>query len=371
MEKNKERELLAALSSLPGLGSQHLNRLLEIFGSAQALWQTDFAAINAQAALPEKVRQKWNRWRQHYDFARAAEKRAAAGVRMIALGEDEYPALLAQTYNPPPVLFYQGKLPDSLHLLALVGSRKATPYGKNAAHFLARELSENGGVVVSGGARGIDTQAHLGALEGPTPTVAVVASGLDITYPKENKKLFQRIVENGGCILSEYDCGVRPLPQRFPARNRIIAGLSRAVVVVEAAEKSGALITADFALEEGRDVFAVPGSIFAENSRGTNGLLKKGAAIATEAADMLREYGWQAAEQKKQGPFSLTLEEEALLSLLNYEKGISREELLVTSGLAPSVISLSLLHLVLAGLIEETLPGLYVLTPLHYYNNRL
>lgn len=360
MDWEKERAVTAALIAMPHVGSRRLNQLVNAFGSAQAVWQADIAAIQKAVPLPENVRQGWTAWCRDYDFEKAAQQRQACGVQLVVWREEAYPALLAQTYNPPSVLFYQGALPESLHLIALVGSRKATPYGKNAARFLARELSENQVYVISGGARGIDTQAHTGALEGKTPTIAVMACGLDHTYPRENKKLFQEIVANGGCLMSEYPCGVKPLPQQFPARNRIIAGLSRAVVVVEAAERSGALITSDFALEEGRDVFAVPGSIFDSSSRGTNELLKKGAAPVTEGQDILREYGWQRENVQAKENYSLDLQTEALLALIPYDRGISREELFSQADWTPSALSLALLQLTLAGLIEETLPGLYI-----------
>ena len=215
-----------------------------------------------------------------------------------------------------------------------------------------------------GGARGIDTKAHLGALAGKGITCAVVANGLDTAYPPENKALFADIIEKGGSVVSEYAFGVRPLAMNFPARNRIIAGLCRCVVVTEAALRSGSLITADFALEEGRDVFAVPGSIYSEMSKGTNALLRKGAIALTGIEDILSEYGWDAEEMKQSPPpFSLTLLEEAVLEALPCDQPVSQDELVVKTKLPPSQLSPLLLKLQLYGLIEEAGGTSYVKKP--------
>ena len=206
----------------------------------------------------------------------------------VWLTEAGYPALLKQIHDPPPRLFVRGRLPD-VPMIAIVGSRRATPYGQRAAQRLARELSQVGVAVVSGLARGIDAAAHRGALEGPTPTVAVMATGLDRIYPPEHADLADAIAASGA-IITEAEDGTIPLPGRFPVRNRIISGLSLGVIVVEAAERSGALITARMAAEQGRDVFCVPGSIENPLAVGSHRLIKDGAKLVQTVEDVLEEF---------------------------------------------------------------------------------
>ncbi len=208
-------------------------------------------------------------------------------MSVIWRGDATYPLVLESIADPPARLFVKGALPVG-PMLAVVGSRQGTPYGKRAAHRLAADLSSVGIIVVSGLARGIDRAAHEGALSGPTPTVAVLASGLDQIYPSEHVELAERIARTGA-LLTEAEIGTAPLPGRFPVRNRIISGLSLGVIVVEAAERSGALITARLALEQGRDVFCVPGSIENPLTVGTHSLIKDGATLVQTVEDVLAE----------------------------------------------------------------------------------
>ena len=207
---------------------------------------------------------------------------------VVWLTDPLYPAPLKEIHDPPARLFVRGRIPDA-PMIAIVGSRRATPYGRRAAQRLARELSEAGVAIVSGLARGIDAAAHQGALEGPTPTVAVMATGLDRIYPPEHADLAAAIASTGA-VVTEAAEGTIPLPGRFPVRNRIISGLSLGVVVVEAAERSGALITARMALEQGRDVFCVPGSIENPLAVGSHRLIKEGAKLVHTVEDVLDEF---------------------------------------------------------------------------------
>jgi DNA processing protein len=211
---------------------------------------------------------------------------------VVDLGEPGYPELLAAIYDPPRRLYLRGGRPALLAqpCIAVVGARSCSAYGAQVARWLGRELAGAGAVVVSGLARGIDAEAHRGALEAGGATIAVLGCGIDRDYPIAHAELARQIAE-GGLIVSEYPPGVEPAPWRFPARNRIVAGLSLATVVVEARERSGALITAEFALEEGREVFVVPGEITAALSAGTNALLRHGAAPLLEAADVISAVG--------------------------------------------------------------------------------
>jgi DNA processing protein len=234
------------------------------------------------------------RWRAHvasFDGAAYARELAANGFRFVA--QPELPPLLRAIHDPPPGLFIRGNVDVELlarPAVAVVGARACSGYGSSVARMLGRELAAAGLVIVSGLARGVDAEAHRGAVDVGGCTVAVLGCGVDRDYPAAHAELARRIVERG-LVVSEYAPGVEPAPWRFPARNRIIAGLCRATVVVEARERSGALITADLALEEGRDVFAVPGEIGSALSAGTNALLKLGAAPLTEVADLLDVYG--------------------------------------------------------------------------------
>jgi DNA processing protein len=215
-------------------------------------------------------------------------------LRRIRLRDPEYPALLRAIHDPPPQLYLRGDADAALlarPAVAMVGARSCSSYGRSVTRALARDVAGAGVVVVSGMARGIDGEAHRGALDAGGATVAVLGCGIDRDYPAAHAELARRICDSGGLVVSEYEPGVEPAPWRFPARNRIIAGLGRATVVVEARERSGALITADFALEEGRDVLAVPGEITSALSAGTNALLRLGATPVTCVDDVLEGYG--------------------------------------------------------------------------------
>jgi len=258
-----------------------------------------------------------------------------------------FPALLTAIHDPPARLYVRGS--GELAMLhepavAVVGARACSAYGRSVTRSLARELASAGLVVVSGMARGIDGEAHRGALEAGGRTIAVLGCGIDRDYPAAHAELARRIAENG-LVVSEYEPGVEPAPWRFPARNRIIAGLCRATVVVEARERSGALITADFALEEGRDVLAVPGEITSGLSIGTNALLKLGAAPVTSASDVLELYGVVSAEPRRPslGPVA-----DVLLSRLQ-DSALTADELARSSGVDAGESAAALVELELSG----------------------
>jgi DNA processing protein len=260
----------------------------------------------------------------------------------------ELPGLLAAIHDPPRVLYLRGEGEPSLldaPTVAVVGARACSSYGRSVARALARELAGAGVVVISGMARGIDGEAHRGALDTGGTTVAVLGCGVDRDYPAAHAELARRICERG-LVVSEYEPGIEPAPWRFPARNRIIAGLSRATVVVEARERSGALITADFALEEGREVLAVPGEITSALSAGTNALLRLGATPVTCAGDVLESLGVEPAATADPAP--LGSDAASLLERLR-DCALTADELLRTSAIAPAAASAALIELELAG----------------------
>jgi DNA processing protein len=292
------------------------------------------------------------RWVEHlrrFDEQACLRNLAERGCRFLQRSADAFPALLHSIHDPPPGLFLRGVgSPDLLSrpAVAVVGARACSGYGASVARSLGRELGAAGLVVVSGLARGIDAEAHRGALEAGGATVAVLGCGIDRDYPAAHAELARRVAD-AGLIVSEYAPGVEPAPWRFPARNRIVAGLSVAVVVVEARERSGALITADLALEEGREVFTVPGEITSALSAGTNALLKLGASPLTTAADVLGFLGLEAAGR------CVGLEGAAaeLLELVR-EQPSGADELARRAGLDAGEVARTLVELELAGLVS-------------------
>jgi DNA processing protein len=270
-------------------------------------------------------------------------------IRRLRRADAKFPPLLAAIHDPPSALFVRGDA--DLEILAapavaVVGARSCSAYGRSVARSLARELAGAGLVVVSGMARGIDGEAHRGALDAGGLTVAVLGCGVDRDYPAAHAELARRICEDG-LVVSEYELGVEPAPWRFPARNRIIAGLCRATLVVEARERSGALITADFALEEGREVLAVPGEITSTLSAGTNALLRLGATPVTGAEDVLELFGFVRAQPS---PPELAPTTQALLERLR-DGAFTADELVRVAGVDAARVSAALLELELARLV--------------------
>ena len=315
-----------------------------------------FAAETGAHVVEEPRARRFERFRQSFDEAAFRAALAARGLRFVGRGEAAYPALLRELHDPPPGLFLRGSgAADVLaqRAVAIVGARACSSYGSQVARLLGRELAAAGLVVVSGLARGIDGEAHRGALESGGQTVAVLGCGVDRDYPAAHAQLATRISEQG-LVVSEYAPGVEPAPWRFPARNRIIAGLAAATVVVEARERSGALITADFALEAGREVFAVPGEITSALSAGTNALLRLGATPLTSSADVLEALGIDSeattAPQLDETPARVL---EALAREPSGIDGLIRE-----TGLDAAAVASALAELELLGAVAEA-EGLY------------
>jgi DNA processing protein len=275
----------------------------------------------------------------------------------LARSDTRFPPRLKAIFDPPPSLYLRGSAEPELlgrRAVGVVGARSCSPYGAQVARMLGRELAAAGLVVVSGLARGIDGEAHRGALESGGPTVGVLGCGIDRDYPAANASLSRRM-EDGGLVVSEYEAGVEPAPWRFPARNRIIAGLCEAVVVVEARERSGALITADFALEEGREVFAVPGEITSALSVGSNALLRLGATPLTGSGDVLEALGIERAEAVADPDVS-----DAARRVLGVVRDTpsGADELVARASLEAGAVSVALTELELAGLVAAA-DGVY------------
>lgn len=371
MSISREKLIRAAFRSMPGIGSQRLRQLIAMFGSAELAWE---AAVEQSELWVNNV------WlmnlaveRQQIDLDLIEEDLAGKGIFLVTPEDDYYPRLLAELSDAPPLLYYRGSLFSQAEGLAVVGSRQATAYGRAAADFLAREAVHSGLIVVSGLARGIDTAAHQGALAAGGQTWAFLGCGVDVIYPRENQRLVAQIIENGA-VLSEFEPGTPPEAAHFPARNRLISGCARGVVVVEAGIKSGAMITVDFALEQGREVFAVPGPIFSELSRGTHHLLRSGAKIVEGIADITAEIpAWgqvavarthlhthlndkdmeNESERVVQTDVS---EQQTVLDILSDVPLHIDQVAIKCCSLSPEELPLALLELQLAGKIEQ-LPG--------------
>jgi DNA processing protein len=284
--------------------------------------------------------------------ARALDEGQRLGITAIASFDPQYPALLVCTRDPPPVLWARGRL-DALSrpAVAIIGSRAATPYALQVGTRLAGELAERGMVVASGLARGVDSAAHRGCLDAGGTTVAVQGCGLDRVYPPEHADLASRIMENG-LLLAELAPGAVPLPDHFPLRNRIISGISLATVVVEASERSGSLITARYALEQGRDVMAVPGSVLSGRNRGSHALLKDGAKVVETANDILEGLGWSGQPSPKEAGRGVP--DDGLLAEMAIGEPYGLEELAELTTLQGSALLARMTELEIAGLIRTT-----------------
>ncbi len=286
-----------AFNRVPGVGPVKMQRLYERFGSLAAAWQAPREEL-AAAGLDAKAVEAALSARGRLSPLREWELLQRRGARALTLMDPDYPARLRHLYAPPAVLYVHGELTAADELaVAVVGTRRATMYGREATEGIVAGLAAHRLTIVSGLARGIDTIAHKAALAAGGRTIAVLGSGVDVIYPEENKRLAEEIRQRGA-IVSEYPLGTKPDAANFPPRNRIISGLSLAVLVVEAGEDSGALITADFALEQGREVLAVPGPIFARSSRGTNRLIQQGAKLVASPEDVLEELDLTGAPQQ-------------------------------------------------------------------------
>jgi DNA processing protein len=310
-----------------------------------------FAAETGLHVVSEPRDRRFAVFRRRFDAAAYEEALRSAGVRWLPRSAPDFPPRLRAIHDPPPVLFLRGGAGVALlreAAVAVVGARSCSPYGAQVARMLGRELAAAGLVVVSGLARGVDGEAHRGALEAGGRTVAVLGSGVDRDYPAAHAPLAARIRERG-LIVSEYAPGVEPAPWRFPARNRIIAGLAGATVVVEARERSGALITADLALEEGREVFAVPGEITSGLSAGTNDLLRLGAAPLTSSKDVLDLFDLALPAGREP---EIGVEATTVLARLR-DGPVGADELVRSTGLDAAAIAVALTELELAGLASE------------------
>ncbi len=295
MQHLSPKEALITLNLIPGLGSIRIQALLDFFGSAELALAAPVSLLEQVPRLGQKLAAAIADWRHCTNFAAEIEAAEQHGARIVSLLDDDYPQALRRMADPPIILYVQGSwLPqDDARAVAIVGSRRAGPYGMTQARRFARDLAENGCTIISGLARGIDTAAHSGALDAGGRTIAVIGSGLAQLFPQENAALAQHIAQGHGAVVSEFPMYMRPGRTTFPQRNRIVAAWSQATLVVEAPSHSGALITARMAAEEyGRSVFAMPGPVDRPSSAGCHALIREGAILCASPGELLADMQW-------------------------------------------------------------------------------
>jgi DNA processing protein len=363
-----------SLNMTPGVGPRAATKLLEKFGSAENVFHATRSELESLRLRAETIESILKR-EFHEKAIEESEKVKNLGGDVLILDDGSYPYLLREIADPPITLYVKGNWQACFDApcIGVIGSRKCSTYGENASEMLSRDLAENGICVVSGLARGIDTAAHRGALRGQGKTIAVLGTGIDNVYPKENKKLVEEILDSGGAIVSQFPMETPPLKDNFPYRNRIISGLSYGVLLVEASERSGSLITARLAMEQNREVMAVPGNITSRNSFGTNYLIKSGAKLVQQWQDVVTELPQEISArilppkldekttkktngQQELAPASLNETERRIWSLLSADEPKHIDSLLNESELSFGDLNSSLVGLDLKDLIR-TLPG--------------
>jgi DNA processing protein len=368
-----ERHAWLALALTPGIGPRRILRAVERCGCADCVLHLPLTELEAME-FPAQSAQFVSSGEAAHAADEELEKLAATGATLLTIREEAYPERLRQIFDPPALLWVRGDATLlSRPTLAVVGTRHPTPYGTGMAEKLARDLALRGLIILSGMARGIDSAAHRGAIAAKRPTVAVWGTGVDVIYPKENKSLAEQIVAGGGTILSELPLGTYPAPQNFPKRNRILSGMSVGVLVIEAAEYSGTRVTSRCALEQNRDVFAVPGNVTTKNAWGPNLLIKQGAKLtsswedvwedlptdirlALEQSDGFASKGTSEASLFEESP--LPPSEARVLSVLRHDEALQMDEILekLEPEVSSSEVFTALFDLELAGRIRQ-LPG--------------
>ena len=352
------------LHNVPGIGNAKIRQMYETVGCAEEIFHLSLPQLKKLQGITEEDVKEIHRSQKKWDVDKEWFRLMEQGIGFVSQEQETFPEKIRHIHNSPYALYYVGKLPDeNRKTIAIVGARVRSAYGSQVAAELGKTLAQNGIQVISGLARGIDRDAHQGALEGNGDTYAVLGCGVNICYPSENRYLYNKMIETGG-VISEYPPGTQPASGRFPARNRIIAGLSNCVVVVEAKEKSGSLITADFAMEQGRDVYAVPGRITDPLSQGCNRLIKQGAGTIISMEDFLSDLEVLSEINYTQMDFRKNLleKDESLVYSLTDFRPIGVSYLVEKTGISISRLLEILEKLESLGLIKETFTNYYIRT---------
>lgn len=346
------------LSNIEGIGPKTIQKILHYVESAEELYSLTEIQIDAMSELKDAERKRILSGRRGWNVEKEWERFLKTGISFVSQESERFPEKLRYIENPPYSIYYKGDLPDERYKsFAIVGARQCSEYGRLMAEKLAEALAERCAAIISGMARGVDSYAHIGALRGKGYTFAVLGCGVDICYPSENKKLYEEIAENGG-ILSEYPPQTAPNPRLFPARNRIISALSDTIVLVEAKERSGSLITADFALEQGKDIFACPGRTTDALSAGCNALIRQGAGIITSVDSFLKDMGFHGNLERFQD-LSLEKDESMLYSCLDFRPR-SLEELSLRTGMKIQYVSNLIQGMTGKGIVKEIFRNYYI-----------
>jgi DNA processing protein len=360
-----------SLNMTPQIGPRAATKLLERFGSPEAVFfatHSELSSLRLKAESIESILKK-----EFHDVAqKEIENVRSLGGDILILDDGSYPFLLREIHDPPITLYVKGNWRECFEApcVAVVGSRRCSTYGENASEMLSRDLANQGVCIVSGLARGIDTAAHRGAIRAKGKTIAVLGTGIDQIYPKENAKLVDEIVDSGGAVVSQFPLGTPPLKENFPYRNRVISGLSLGVLVIEASERSGSLITSRLALEQNREVFAVPGNITSKNSFGTNFLIKSGAKLVQQWKDVINELPITTSispvvnsegieddnRQPELIPSDLTDAEKKIWSFLSADEPVHIDQLSEVCGMTFGDLNYAILGLEMRELIRS-MPG--------------
>jgi len=355
-----EREALVGLNMIPPLGSVKINRLIGCFGSAKSVFSASFKELRQVEGIGSEIAGQIRRI-DNSACEREIDEAGKKGIKIITVTDPEYPEKLKTIYDPPPVLYLAGNFIPSADLnMGVVGTRVPSEYGSKAAAAFINEMAGSGLKfnIISGLARGIDSVAHIAAIKNRLFTAAVIGSGFNRLYPFHKNPLVQRIHEKG-CIISEFPMDAPGLKQNFPRRNRVISGLSDGVIIIEAGERSGALITADFAAEQGREVFALPGSIFSQSSKGTNSLISQGAKIMRSVKDITDEFEMRIRSKKEQSsakaaePEGLSEEEKIIYGILGFEKK-HIDNIAIESNMNVVKLNSILTYLELKGIVKQS-----------------
>jgi DNA processing protein len=356
-----------SLNMTPGVGPRVATRLLEAFGSPASVFHATRSQLESLRIKPETIESIMSRELEER-AGQELERVKKLGGDILILDDGSYPQMLREIADPPITLYVRGEWAACLTMpcIAVIGSRMCSTYGTNAAEMLARDLASRGICVVSGLARGIDTVAHRGAMRGGGRTVAVLGTGIDGAYPKENSRVIKEILDSGGAVVSQFPLGTPPLKDNFPYRNRIVSGLSMGVLIVEASERSGSLITARLAMEQNREVMAVPGNITSANSYGTNYLIKCGAKLVQQWQDVVAELPSELAaailppkvDESRDDvcPISLSGNERKIWTLLAADSPMHIDNLLEASGMSFGDLNSALIALDIRDMIR-VLPG--------------
>ena len=359
---SQDIKYLNAFNQFEFIGARTLKKIRKFFGNYEKAWKAPFSQIS-KAGLKGKVLAELDKGRSLINPDKEIERLKKYNIQILTPEDEHYPKLLKEIYDAPEILYYLGDLSAfSDFSLAIVGSRRYTSYGKEVVSYFAQELAVKGLTIVSGLALGIDALSHQAALEVGGKTVAVLGSGLDKIYPATNRQLGKEILKKKGILISEYPLGSSALKYHFPHRNRIISGLSLGILVIEAAEKSGSLLTASHALEQNREIFAVPGSIFSSRSRGTNNLIKSGAKAVTDPQDILKELDIQNTSLYKETKKIIadSPQEEIIINLLK-ENPQPINKIFKKTGLPIAKLNSLLTIMEMKGQIKNLGGGVYTL----------